>query len=96
MTATDLPTARLRQLRDGHDPDDASHGRARTARINRLTADIVAADELVVELGRYRILTINLEVRPDVRRLVDRHVRHMIHQTAAERVRLERELRALQ
>lgn len=90
----DLPTARLRQLRDS--PPEVSTGRARTARINRLQADIIAADEFVVELGRYRILALKLVVRPDVRDLVDLQVRRMVRQTVAERDRLTVELRALQ
>lgn len=96
MTAAELPTARLRQLRDGHDPDDAHHGRARTNRITKLQQQIVDCDELATELGRYRCLAAQLGIQPAVRGLVDREIGRMIDRTVSHRVLLARELRALQ
>lgn len=96
MTAADLPTARLRQLRDGHDPDDAQHGRARTNRITRLQQQIVDCDDLAVELERYRQAAWQINVRPAVRRLVDREIRRLIDRATGHRDVLQRELRALQ
>lgn len=97
MTAADLPTARLRQLRDGHDPDDAHTGRARTTRIQRLQQQVVDADTLAVELERYRQAAWRIDtVKPVVRRLVDREIRRMIDRATAHRDQLDLELRALQ
>lgn len=94
--STDLPTARLRQLRDGHDPDDAQHGRARTNRIGRLQQQIVDCDEMAVELERYRQAGWQINVRPAVRRLVDREIRRLIDDETNKRGTLEHELRAKQ
>lgn len=97
MTAAELPTARLRQLRDGHDPDDAHTGRARTQRIGRLQQQIVDCDTLAVELERYRQAAWRInDVRPAVRRLVDREIRRMIDRATGHRDVLQHELRALQ
>lgn len=98
MTAAELPTTRLRQLRDGHDPDDAVAGRARAQRIARLQQQIVDCDELAAQLGLYRqaIPPVVAGVKPAVARLVDRQIRHMIDRATTHRTRLEHELRALQ
>lgn len=96
MTTVDLPTDRLRQLRDGHNPDDAHTGRARADRITRLQTQIVEADERVRRLRHYRAAARRIDTDPLAIREVDRLIRTVEDETITERDRLTIELRALQ